>query len=363
MHAKGVELREVSKHFGAVAAVRPLNLRVEPGEFLTLLGPSGCGKTTLLRLIAGLEAVTTGAILVGGVDVTELPPHRRDTSIMFQDYALFPHKTLAENIAYGLKMRGVQRAERNASARDWLERIGLADMGARLPHQLSGGQRQRVALARSLIISPGVLLLDEPLGALDANLRKQLQGELKRLHREVGLTFIYVTHDQEEAITMSDRIVVMNDGAIEQLGPPQTIYDHPETEFVARFIGHCNIVHAVVSGIEDGFALCDAGALGRMRIAASPGLEGRARLALALRPEAIELDPHGQTPETNGAGLTVTEVRFTGSAYVISLRATDNQSLEVELNRRQAPARLPATGEEVAVRWTEAALTRLRRGN
>lgn len=245
MHAKDVELREACKRFGSVTAVRPLSLRVEPGEFLTLLGPSGCGKTTLLRLIAGLEGVTSGAILVGGVDVTELPPHRRDTSIMFQDYALFPHKTLAENIGYGLKMRAVPRAERDMAAREWLERIGLAEMGERMPHQLSGGQRQRVALARSLIISPGVLLLDEPLGALDANLRKQLQGELKRLHREVGLTFIYVTHDQEEAITMSDRIAVMNDGAIEQLGPPHSIYDHPETEFVARFIGHCNVVHAV----------------------------------------------------------------------------------------------------------------------
>ena len=180
MHAKSVELRGVSKRFGSTTAVRTLDLGVEPGEFLTLLGPSGCGKTTLLRMVAGLEAVTTGSILVDGADVTELPPHRRDTSIMFQDYALFPHKTLAENVAYGLKMRGVSRTERDAAAVDWLDRIGLPGMGARMPHQLSGGQRQRVALARSLIINPGVLLLDEPLGALDANLRKQMQGELKR---------------------------------------------------------------------------------------------------------------------------------------------------------------------------------------
>ena len=221
MHAKSVELRNVSKRFGGATAVRTLDLRVEPGEFLTLLGPSGCGKTTLLRMIAGLEAVTDGTIFVGEADVTELPPHRRDTSIMFQDYALFPHKTVAENVSYGLKMQGVARAKREAAARDWLARVGLPEMGARLPHQLSGGQRQRVALARSLIINPGVLLLDEPLGALDANLRKQMQGELRRLHQEVGLTFVYVTHDQEEALAMSDRIAVMRNGTIEQLSPPQ----------------------------------------------------------------------------------------------------------------------------------------------
>ena len=360
MHARSVDLRDVSKRFGAVTAVRPLDLRVESGEFLTLLGPSGCGKTTLLRLIAGLEAVTTGTILVGGVDVTELPPHRRDTSIMFQDYALFPHKTLAGNIGYGLRMRGVPKAERDTAIRDWLVRIGLADMGSRLPHQLSGGQRQRVALARSLIINPGVLLLDEPLGALDANLRKQLQGELKRLHREVGLTFIYVTHDQEEAITMSDRIAVMHDGAIEQLDPPRTIYDRPETEFVARFIGHCNVVHAVVSGIDDGYALCDAGALGTLRTVAPPGLGAGTPLALALRPEAIELCSGVQAREVNGAVLPVADVRFTGSTYVLGMRAADGQGLEVELNRREAPRRLPAPGEEIAVRWAEDALTPLR---
>ena len=289
MHAKSVELRNVSKRFGGTTAVRALDLRVEPGEFLTLLGPSGCGKTTLLRMIAGLEAVTNGTIFVGEANVTEQPPHRRDTSIMFQDYALFPHKTVAENVSYGLKMQGVARAKRDAAARDWLARVGLPEMGARLPHQLSGGQRQRVALARSLIINPGVLLLDEPLGALDANLRKQMQGELRRLHQEVGLTFVYVTHDQEEALAMSDRIAVMRNGTIEQLSPPQTVYDHPETEFVARFIGHCNVVRAVVSRVGDGFASCDAGALGTIRVAANPELEVGAPVALALRPEAIEL--------------------------------------------------------------------------
>ena len=361
MHAKSVELRGVSKRFGSTTAVRPLDLRVEPGKFLTLLGPSGCGKTTLLRMVAGLEAVTTGSILVGGADVTELPPHRRDTSIMFQDYALFPHKTLAENVAYGLKMRGVSRAERDAAAVDWLERMGLPGMGARMPHQLSGGQRQRVALARSLIINPGVLLLDEPLGALDANLRRQMQGELKRLHRDVGLTFVYVTHDQEEALTMSDRIAVMDDGAIEQLSDPQTIYDEPETEFVARFIGHCNVVHATVSESGDGHAWCDAGALGRLRMAATSETVTGAQIAVALRPESIELSSGDGVRGFNGAPATVTDVRFTGSTHVVGMRAADGRVIEAEINRREAPSRLPVPGDEVCLRWSESALTPLRR--
>ena len=360
MHAKSVELRNVSKRFGGTTAVRALDLRVEPGEFLTLLGPSGCGKTTLLRMIAGLEAVTDGMIFVGEANVTELPPHRRDTSIMFQDYALFPHKTVAENVSYGLKMQGVARAKRDAAARDWLERVGLPSTGARLPHQLSGGQRQRVALARSLIINPGVLLLDEPLGALDANLRKQMQGELRRLHQEVGLTFVYVTHDQEEALAMSDRIAVMKHGTIEQLSPPRTVYDHPETEFVARFIGHCNVVRAVVSRVDDGFASCDAGALGTIRVAATPEFEAGAPVALALRPEAIELSSGVPMQGPNCALVTVSDVRFSGSTHIVGLRAGDGQEIEAEINRREAPSRLPAPGEEVAVHWSESALTPLR---
>lgn len=362
MQAKDVELRSVSKRFGAVVAIRPLDLRVESGEFLTLLGPSGCGKTTLLRLIAGLEAVTGGSVHVGGVDVTESPPHRRDTSIMFQDYALFPHKTLLENVAYGLKMRKAGKSHRETGAREWLARMGLAELEGRLPHQLSGGQRQRVALARSLIISPGVLLLDEPLGALDANLRKQLQKELRRLHKEVGLTFIYVTHDQEEAITMSDRIAVMNKGSIEQLGTPQSIYDDPDTEFVARFIGHCNIVSANVLQISEGITLCEAGALGQLNFSSTPQMRKGQRVMLALRPEAIDLSRHGGAEAGNRAELRAVEVHFTGSAYALSLEAADGRHLEMELSRKEAAGRLPAPGDTITVQWANDALKPLRSG-
>ena len=360
MLAKEVELRSVSKRFGYVQAVQPLDLRVEAGEFLTLLGPSGCGKTTLLRLVAGLEAVSSGTILVGGKDVTELPPHRRDTGIMFQDYALFPHKTIADNIAYGLKMRGVSREERYAATRDWLERIGLAEFDGRFPDQLSGGQRQRVALARSLIVNPGALLLDEPLGALDANLRRQLQGELRHAHREVGLTFLYVTHDQEEAIELSDRIAVMNSGAIEQLGSPRQIYDRPETEFVARFVGRCNIIPAVIVERQRDSVLCDSQSLGALRAKVPVGKGPGDAVSFALRHEALSILPRGPAPEVNGAALAVRDVRFLGSGHRMEAVADDGTVLSLELGRRDTPYPLPAAGDEVILCWEDGDLAMLR---
>ncbi len=340
MRAKSVTLRGVSKSFGQVQAVCAQDLEVRAGEFLTLLGPSGCGKTTLLRMIAGLEAVSTGTIFVGDEDVTSHPPNRRDTSIMFQDYALFPHKSVRDNIAYGLKMRGQPEAVRSKAAEGWLARIGLEGYGKRLPSALSGGQRQRVALARALILEPGVLLLDEPLGALDAGLRRHLQVELRRLHRDVGLTFIAVTHDQEEAMTMSDRIAVMREGRIEQLGTPADIYDHPRTEFVARFVGRCSVIEGRVgTGDGGGMVQVETAALGLV-LAKGTGLRG-ANLRLALRPEALILD------QTGPCRARVTDAVFTGNAIRLTLMAADGTGLELDLPRG---APVPATGSETGVR-------------
>ena len=243
-----VELIAVTKRFGQTAAVDGIALDVRPGEFLSLLGPSGCGKTTTLRLIAGFERPDEGEVRIGGSDVSRVPPYRRDVNTVFQSYALFPHLTVLDNVAYGLKQRGLGRAERRSRAIEMLELVRLAGMESRKPRQLSGGQQQRVALARALVMHPRVLLLDEPLGALDLKVRKELQIELKRIQEEIGITFVYVTHDQEEALAMSDRVVVMNGGRIEQIGVPRDIYDRPATEWIAGFIGDTNFI--LVDGKE-----------------------------------------------------------------------------------------------------------------
>ena len=243
----GVSLTGVSKRFGEFTAVEELNLDVQPGEFLSMLGPSGSGKTTVLRMIAGFENVTSGSIQLSGVDVTAVPPHARQVNTVFQDYALFPHLTIAENVGYGLRVAGVSRAERASQVGVALEQVRLSAVADRLPHQLSGGQRQRIALARALILRPQVLLLDEPLGALDKQLREEMQIELKQIQREVGITFIFVTHDQEEALTLSDRVAVFNNGRVEQVGTAREVYEFPATEFVAKFLGLSNLIPADLS--------------------------------------------------------------------------------------------------------------------
>ncbi|HZQ16781.1 MAG TPA: ABC transporter ATP-binding protein [Gaiellaceae bacterium] len=240
--AASVAVEGIRKSYGEVVAVRDVDLAIGEGEFFTLLGPSGSGKTTTLRVIAGFEQPDAGRVLLGGDDITNRPPYARDVNTVFQDYALFPHMTVAENVGYGLKVRGVARGERARQVDEVLEMVRLSGYGGRKPVQLSGGQRQRVALARAIVNRPKVLLLDEPLGALDLKLRQEMQVFLKSLQRELGMTFVYVTHDQEEALTMSDRLAVFSSGAIEQVGAPADVYAHPATEFVAGFVGTSNII-------------------------------------------------------------------------------------------------------------------------
>ena len=245
--AVAIRVRGLVRRFGDVTAVDGVDLDVLDGEFLTLLGPSGSGKTTVLRMIAGFERPDAGTIELGGVDVTSMPPYNRDVNTVFQDYALFPHMTVQKNVEYGLKVKKVAKAEREQRARQALESVRLGGYGDRAPSQLSGGQRQRVALARALVNRPKVLLLDEPLGALDLKLREQMQVELKEIQREVGITFVFVTHDQDEALTMSDRIAVFNEGQIEQLGTPTEVYERPATPFVAGFVGTSNLLTAAAA--------------------------------------------------------------------------------------------------------------------
>jgi putative spermidine/putrescine transport system ATP-binding protein len=250
-----VQLEGVTKAYGDVVAVDGVDLEVAPGEFFTMLGPSGSGKTTTLRLIAGFESPDAGRVLLEGVDVTRRPPFSRDVNTVFQDYALFPHLTVGDNVAYGLRVKRVPRGERKKRSAEALELVRLGGLERRKPSQLSGGQRQRVALARAIVNQPRVLLLDEPLGALDLKLRQEMQIELKRIQQEVGITFIYVTHDQEEALTMSDRLAVFNNGRIEQVGNPADVYEHPETEFVAGFVGASNVLERTLNGQPNRFTV------------------------------------------------------------------------------------------------------------
>jgi spermidine/putrescine transport system ATP-binding protein len=281
-----VRLERVTKRFDDVTAVDDLSLAVEQGRFFALLGPSGCGKTTTLRMIGGFEEPTAGTIYLGDRAVTGLPPYKRDVNTVFQSYALFPHLTLFENVAFGLRRRGVARKQIAGPVEEMLDLVGLSGMGKRKPRQISGGQQQRVALARALVCKPRVLLLDEPLGALDLKLRKQMQLFLKSLQHDVGITFIHVTHDQEEAMTMADSIAVMNHGRVEQLGAPDDLYERPRTTFVAGFLGVSNLLHGTVDG-EDTVRL-DAG--GAVRVSADD-LRGRSgRVAVGVRPEKIRLD-------------------------------------------------------------------------
>ena len=340
-HPADIRLDGVVKRFDDTVAVDGISLEIPRGSFFALLGPSGCGKTTTLRMIGGFEEPTEGRILLGDRDVVGLPPYRRDVNTVFQSYALFPHMTVADNVAFGLERKGVPKGERAGRVQEILELVGLATYGARKPKQLSGGQQQRVALARALVNQPRVLLLDEPLGALDLKLRKQMQLELKRIQHEVGITFVHVTHDQEEAMTMADEIAVMNRGRIEQLGPPQELYERPATAFVAGFLGISNLLQGTVEG--PGAVRLDSGELVRADVDGHAG-----RVAAGVRPEKITLGAGGGENELPG---TISETAYIGVATQVVVR-TGAGTIQVFAQNLGHGGRIPAPGSPVTLSWS-----------
>jgi putative spermidine/putrescine transport system ATP-binding protein len=327
-----VSLRGVNKFFDQVHAVANLDLDVNAGEFFSMLGPSGSGKTTVLRLIAGFESASSGRVVIESQDVTDLAPFDRPVNTVFQDYALFPHMSIQENVEYGLRTRGVAKAERAKQALEAIDSVKLSHLSQRLPHQLSGGQRQRIALARALVLRPKVLLLDEPLGALDKQLREEMQVELKRIQREAGITFIFVTHDQEEAMRMSDRIAVFNEGSIEQIGTPQQVYEKPQTKFVASFLG--------VSNIFEGAAAKE--------IFGSPTM-------VNIRPERVKLVPEATKLSAGESGVvgTIIEASYIGATTIYVIQTQSGQRLIATRLNEELPDQINRfeTGDRVGAVW------------
>ncbi|MFO1541504.1 MAG: ABC transporter ATP-binding protein [Chloroflexota bacterium] len=350
-----VRLVDVTKSFGNdVVAVDAISLDVLDGEFLSLLGPSGCGKTTTLRMIGGFEEPTSGRIELQGEDVTWLPPHRRNVNTVFQNYALFPHLSVRENVAFGMRRRKVADAEIRQRVGEALELVELGNLAERRPGQISGGQAQRVALARALVNRPAVLLLDEPLGALDLRLRKQMQIELKRIQQEVGITFIYVTHDQEEAMTMSDRIAVMNHGRYEQLGRPEELYERPATRFVAGFLGASNLLAGVATDAGGGVATVTLAAGPRIRLARA-ALGERTRVEVGVRPEKIHIaERDGAADARNRLDGTVHDVSYTGVSTLYRVEIAGGQLVTVyEQNlARTERGSLWERGDAVSLLWS-----------
>jgi spermidine/putrescine transport system ATP-binding protein len=350
-----IRLDAVTKRFGDATAVDDLTLDIPHGAFYALLGPSGCGKTTSLRMIGGFEDPTSGRVYLGGEDVTQHPPYKRDVNTVFQSYALFPHLSVERNVAFGLERKKVEKAEVRKRVGEALEMVQLGKFGARKPAQLSGGQQQRVALARALVNRPRALLLDEPLGALDLRLRKQLQIELKRIQRDVGITFIYVTHDQEEALTMSDFIAVMNHGVIEQLDGPEEIYERPATTFVAGFIGVSNLMPGEVMSTDTGSVELRLDAGPTVRAGASGATVGE-RAHAVVRPEKLQLHP------SNGAGPDgrpsvdgqVESSLYLGTATQVVVRLPDDTRMTVLVPNtdEEGRRRLPGAGDGARLSWS-----------
>jgi spermidine/putrescine transport system ATP-binding protein len=361
-----VRLERVTKRFGDFTAVREMDLDIPRGEFFTMLGPSGCGKTTTLRMVAGFEDPSEGRVLLSGEDVTSLPAFRRPTNTVFQSYALFPHRNVEQNVAFGLQRQKVDKTEIRRRVGEELERVGLSREAKRKPAQLSGGQQQRVALARALVNRPEVLLLDEPLGALDLKLRKQLQVELKRIQRDVGITFVYVTHDQEEALTMSDRIAVMNRGVVEQVSDPETVYERPGTTFVAGFIG--------VSNLMPGEIVSSNGAGTQMRLDAGPtvqaqdsgGVQAGERAHAVVRPEKLELRQAGAPAEGDRPSVEgqVESSLYLGTATQMVVKLGDGTRMTVLVPNADAEARrdLPAAGDAARLSWSDENIHIVREG-
>jgi spermidine/putrescine transport system ATP-binding protein len=351
-----IELSGVVKEFRArgevVVAVAGVDLEIAEGEFFSLLGPSGCGKTTTMRMVAGFEEPTAGAIRLHGRDVTDVPPNKRDINMVFQSYALFPHMDVFENVAFGLRRKSVAKPEITRRVGEMLEIVDMAGRSERRPRELSGGQQQRVALARALVNNPRALLLDEPLGALDLKLRQAMQVELKRIQREVGITFVYVTHDQGEALTMSDRIAVMNDGHIEHLGTPREIYEHPRTRFVAGFIGTSNLLTGTVARMDGDRAVIELGPDERIIVPVQdPAVSQGSRLELTVRPEKIELA--ATPPAGEGCALrgTVTEVVYLGTSTNFSVSTTAGSDMVVYQQNSASAANVAARGDSVWLSW------------
>lgn len=346
----GLTFQNLRKSFGGHEALKGLNLDIQAGEFFSLLGPSGCGKTTALRIIAGFEQPTSGAVLWKGEDLASIPPHRRPVNTVFQNYALFPHLSVFGNIAFGLRIRKVAKPEIELRVTEILELVNLPGYGRRTIDSLSGGEKQRVALARALVNKPDILLLDEPLGALDLQLRRKVQFEIKEIHRRIGNTFIYVTHDQEEALAMSDRIAVMVAGEIEQSGTPQEIYDRPDSRFVAKFIGSSNLLDGVVAVRADGapFADIDVQGFGQFQAPIRNGAGPGTPVGILIRPEKVQIVQ--DNARAQGIQATVEETLYLGSLIQYQLRISpEHRILAVAHLTAQKNALLP--GQKVRIRW------------
>ena len=346
-----IALEGVCKRFGKAEAVRDVNLAIAEGEFFSLLGPSGCGKTTTLRMIAGFEVPDEGRIVLQGQDVTKVLPSRRPVNMVFQQYALFPHMSIYDNIAFGLKVKRVPRSQHEGRIREMLRIVELEGFERRRPRQLSGGQQQRVALARALVNRPAALLLDEPLGALDVKLRKQMQLELKRIQHDLGTTFVYVTHDQDEALAMSDRIAVMNGGLVEQIGGPREIYEHPQTAFVADFIGSLNALDLTVDELVGDYALVRLGEGERVVVPMEGDVRAGASIRVAVRPERVQIGPAASSTPEGGSRLegTIAEIVYLGMYTQFHV---DTRAGRVISNRLADELLAPLeVGSHVALSW------------